>query len=188
MRTSNKKALIDQMSLKMLDNYEHLTNNEKKHHEAKLVIHSRHSQEIALMYTRNTSAPLFFWRGLCLDVTDITKGMNEEQRQEVEELFSTLFEKCKKDVFDGLGFIYLERSKLLKQRMHESYPVLQVFEYIGETVALNIKEPCLLNEYNYSGGDNRSFNMTGCSSSALSSTKSTTARTSASISTRRILE
>ncbi|KAI8349671.1 hypothetical protein BD560DRAFT_235806 [Blakeslea trispora] len=215
MKTSNKKALIDQMSLKMLDNYEHLTNNEKNILKLSLSYIVDMSGEGTDVYKKYISSPVF-WRGLCLDVADITEGMNEEQRQEVEELCSTLLEKCKKDVFDGLSFICLEKSKLLKQRMHEStqYQVLQVFEYIlenldicsrnkkmseaelvecvntiikfflrstnlytktGETVALNTKEPCFLNEYNYSGGDSSSFNKTGCSSSALSPTKSTTA-------------
>ncbi|OBZ88574.1 hypothetical protein A0J61_03376 [Choanephora cucurbitarum] len=76
MKTSNKKALIDQMSLKMLENYERLTDNEKN------------ILKLSLSYIVDLSG----------DSTN----------------------KCKKDMFDGLDFIHLEKSKLPRQRRHES--------------------------------------------------------------------
>ncbi|KAI8356077.1 hypothetical protein EDC96DRAFT_260981 [Choanephora cucurbitarum] len=154
-----------------------------------------------------------FWKDLSSDVVDITEEMNQEERKEAEELCKLVIKKSQQDVFDGLDFVLLEKSKLLRQKKQDSskYQILQVFEYIlenldtwsknmkkseaelvervntvisiflrntelytktGETLAAATKEPCFLNEYNYSGGNNSNYSMTCSSRSVLSQSES----------------
>ncbi|KAI8353184.1 hypothetical protein BD560DRAFT_216719 [Blakeslea trispora] len=154
-----------------------------------------------------------FWKDLNSDAVDITEEMNQEDRKEAEELCKLVIEKSQQDIYDGLDFVLLEKSKLLRQKKQDSnkYQILQVFEYIlenldnwskntkkseaelvervntvvsiflrdtelytktGETLALNTKEPCFLNEYNYSGGNNSNYSMTCSSRSAMSKSES----------------
>ncbi|KAI8366963.1 hypothetical protein EDC96DRAFT_160847 [Choanephora cucurbitarum] len=62
--------------------------------------------------------------------------MEDEQKIEVKDMCNSILKQCEKDKLDALDFIFLEKSKLLRQKKQNSnqYQVLQVFCYILENL------------------------------------------------------
>ncbi|KAI8327032.1 hypothetical protein BD560DRAFT_418865 [Blakeslea trispora] len=135
MATSNAKTLLDKMSLKMLEDYKNLTNDEKNVLKLSLSYVVDMSANNLDIYKKYITHPAF-WKDLNSDVVDITEEMNQEDRKEAEELCKLVIEKSQQDIYDGLDFVLLEKSKLLRQKKQDSnkYQILQVFEYILENL------------------------------------------------------
>ncbi|KAI8353185.1 hypothetical protein BD560DRAFT_427019 [Blakeslea trispora] len=136
MATSNAKTLLDKMSLKMLEDYKNLTNDEKNVLKLSLLYIVDMSADNLDIYRKYITHPAF-WKDLNSDAVDITEEMNQEDRKEAEELCKLVIEvKSQQDIYDGLDFVLLEKSKLLRQKKQDSnkYQILQVFEYILENL------------------------------------------------------
>ncbi|KAI8376839.1 hypothetical protein BD560DRAFT_391674 [Blakeslea trispora] len=127
-KTTNSRALLDKMSIKLLENYDSLLPEER--HVLKLSL----SYVVDLIdgsdkvYKRYIKSDLF-WKNLSVKKEEI---LDDSEDSKIEEYAKDIVEACNKDVDEALVLVLEKKVELIKKKKKNTteYQVLMVFNYL----------------------------------------------------------